>query len=285
MLDFVIGSLYYSFDEFKLEPRDDADIGTEVSPVPQLTICQIQGAGFSSSFEGQVVTTQGIVSADLGQSDRDGFYVQHRDCDGDPATSDGLFVYDRGRDLVSAGDEVIVRGQVKEFFGLTEIVLDDVEIVSSQNTLPEAVELDPPADPEASRQYFEAHEGMLVRVAAARVVGPTNRFGEFAAVTAGAIDGRHVFEDGPVGEIFRVDDAGLGPFDLKVGDNAIRLEGPLDYSFGNYKLQLITGPTIVTAPDPGKVGDVDRATLIWMTASCWKAGWARTPRGPMTRLT
>ncbi|MFQ5859344.1 MAG: endonuclease/exonuclease/phosphatase family protein, partial [Anaerolineae bacterium] len=83
------------------------------------------------------------------------------------------------------------------------------------------------------------------------------RFGEFAVVTADAIDSRHVFEDGPVGEIFLVDDAGIGPFDLKVGDNVAGLEGPLDYSFGNYKLQLITGPTIVESPDTGKVGDLD----------------------------
>jgi predicted extracellular nuclease len=256
-LDFVAGPLYYSFDNFKLEPRDDADIGTEVGPVPQVTICQIQGASFSSSLKGQTVVTQGIVYADLEKDGRDGFFIQDANCDGDPATSDGLFVYDRGRDLVSAGDEVIVRGEVKEFFGLTEVALDDVEIVSSGNPLPDAVELDPPADPDASRRYFEAHEGMLVRAASARVVGPTNRFGEFAAVTADAIDGRHVFEDGPVGEIFLVDDAGLGPFDLRVGDNVARLEGPLDYSFGNYKLQLTRGPTIVKMRDAGKPGDLD----------------------------
>lgn len=257
VLDYVVGPLYYSFDNFKLEPRDDADIGIEVAARPQQTICQIQGTGFNAALEGQTVTTRGVVIADLEESGRDGFFIQQPNCDGDPATSDGIFVYDRGQDFVSAGDEVIVRGRVKEFFGLTEIVLDDVEIVSSGNPLPEAVELDPPADLSASQQYFEALEGMLVRVEVTRVVGPTNRFGEFAVVTADAIDGRHVLEDGPLGEIFLVDDAGIGPFDLKVGDNVLGLEGPLDYSFGNYKLQLIRGPTIVVAPDPAKVGDLD----------------------------
>lgn len=257
MLHFVVGPLYYSFDTFKLEPRDDTDIGIEVGPVPQLTICQIQGSEFSSPFDGQVVTTRGIVTADLEQSGRDGFFVQHADCDGDAATSDGLFVFDRGRDLVSAGDDVVVRGQVKEFFGLTEIALDDIEVVSSGNPLPEPVELEPPADATASRRYFEALEGMLVRAASARVVGPTNRFGEFAVVTADAIEGRHIFEDGPVGEVFMVDDAGVGPFDLKVGDNVAGLEGVLDFSFGNYKLQLGRGPTIVRISEAGKTGDLD----------------------------
>lgn len=263
-LAFVVGPLYYSFDSFKLEPRDDADLGIEVGPVPAVAICQIQGADFSSSFKGRTVTTRGIVTADLEKDGRAGFFLQHparqdagQGCDGDPVTSNGVFVYDRGRDLVSAGDEVVVRGEVKEFFGLTEIALDDVDIVSSGNDLPEPVDLDPPADSDASRRYFEAREGMLVRVPSARVVGPTNQFGEFAVVTADAIEGRHVFEDGPVGEIFLVDDAGVGPFDLKVGDNIALLEGPLDFSFGSYKLQLVRGPTIVTLPDQGKVGDLD----------------------------
>jgi predicted extracellular nuclease len=99
---------------------------------------------------------------------------------------------------------------------------------------------------------------MLVHVRSTRVVGPTSRFGEFAVVTADAIEGRHVLEDGPVGEMFLIDDAGLGPFDLQVGDTVGALEGPLDYSFGNYKLQLLRGPLIVKSPDPGKAGDVDR---------------------------
>ncbi len=255
-LEFLIGPLHYSFDNFKLEPRNGDDIAGGAPP-PQVSTCQVQGAALSSSFVGQVVTAQGIVHADLEDSDRDGFYIQHPDCDGDPATSDGLFIYDRGRDLVSTGDEIVVQGEVKEFFGLTEIVLDDVEVVSSDNELPAPVTLDPPADADASQQYFEAREGMRVQVTSARVVGPTNRFGEFALVTADAIDGRHLFEDGPVGELFLVDDAGLGPFDLKVGDNVMGLEGPLDYSFGNYKLQLLRGPMIAKAPDPGKAGDLD----------------------------
>ncbi len=256
-LDFVVGPLYYSFDNFKLEPRDDTDIGTEVAPVPQVTICQIQGTDFSSDFEGQVVVTQGVVSADLEQSDREGFFIQDAACDSAPATSHGLFVFDRGRDLVSAGDKVVVRGLVKEFFGLTEIALDNLQVVSSGNELPAPIELDPPAEESAAQRYFEALEGMLVRATSAKVVGPTTRFGEFAVVTADAIDGRHVFEDGPVGEIFLVDDAGIGPFNLAVGDSVGGLEGPLDFSFGNYKLQLVRGPTIVKMEATGKQGDLD----------------------------
>ena len=256
-LDFVVGPLYYSFNNFKLEPRNDDDIGIEVGPVPEVAICEIQGADLSSSFKGQVVTTRGVVTTDLEKDGRDGFFVQREDCDSDPATSNALFVFDRGRDLVSSGDAVIVRGQVKEFFGLTEIALDDVQVVSAGNPLPEPVDLEPPADFDASRQYFEAREGMLVRVPSARVVGPTNGFGEFAVVTADAIEGRHVFEDGPVGEIFLVDDAGVGPFDLAVGDSVALLEGPLDFAFGNYKLQLIRGPTIVKMSEAGKTGDLD----------------------------
>ncbi len=257
-LGFVVGPLYYSFGHFKLAPRTDVDIDFTPVPPTQVTPCQIQGDGPLSPLEGNVVETRGIVTADLEKTPKRGFFLQQPGCDADPTTSDGLFVYDRGRDLVSAGDEVVVRGQVKEFHDLTELVLEQVEVASHGNPLPTPVVLDPPSDATESAHYFEAREGMLVRVPAAQVVGPTNRFGEFAVVTADVpLEGKHVFRDGPVGEIFLVDDAGVGPFQLKVGDALTGLVGVVDYAFGAYKLQLVQEPTVAKAPDPGKRGDVD----------------------------
>lgn len=256
-LDFVIGPLYYSFDAFKLEPRTDDDIGADVAPPAEVGVCDVQGTALSSPYLDRVVLVRGIVTADLEATDRDGFFIQQAGCDADPATSDALFIYDRGRDLVALGDDVRVRGEVREYFGLSEVAAERVDVVSGGNPLPQPVALDPPADAESSKVYFEAREGMLVQVPSARVVGPTSRFGEFAAVTADAIDTQHVFEGGPVGEIFLVDDAGVGPFGLRVGDNVVGLEGALDYSFSYYKLQLLREPTIFAAPDPGKPGDVD----------------------------
>ena len=49
-----------------------------------------------------------------------GFYLQDGG-DGDPATSDGVFVFDSGANLVAAGDVVQVTGQVGEFQGQTQI--------------------------------------------------------------------------------------------------------------------------------------------------------------------
>jgi len=257
-LSFIVGPLYYSFGSFKLEPRTDADIDFVPMPPTRVTLCQIQGDGFLSPLEGATVETRGIVTADLEKTPKRGFFVQHPACDDDPTTSDGLFVYDRGRDLVSTGDEVVMRGQVKEFYDLTEIVLENVQVVSRGNPLPVPEVLDPPADAAEADRYLEAREGMLVRVPAAQVVGPTNRFGEFAVVTADvALEGNHVFRDGPVGEVFLVDDAGVGPFQLKVGDALTGLVGVVDYSFGEYKLQLLEEPAVAEAPDLGKPGDVD----------------------------
>lgn len=257
-LGFVVGPLSYSFGNFKLVPRTDADIDFVPVPPTQVTLCQIQGDGFLSPLEGATVETRGIVTADLEATPKRGFFVQHPGCDDDPTTSDGLFVYDRGRDLVSVGDEVVIRGQVKEFYDLTEIVLENVEVVSRGNPLPAPEVLDPPADAAEADRYLEAWEGMRVRVPAVQVVGPTNRFGEFAVVTADVpLEDDHVFRDGPVGEVFLVDDAGIGPFQLKVGDALTDLVGVVDYSFGEYKLQLVEEPTVAEAPDPGKPGDVD----------------------------
>ena len=60
-----------------------------------LTIPEIQGDGQFSPVEGQVVTTTGVVTA-ISANGRD-MWIQDPNGDGDPATSDGLFVDDRDR--------------------------------------------------------------------------------------------------------------------------------------------------------------------------------------------
>ncbi|MEO1511019.1 MAG: choice-of-anchor I family protein, partial [Planctomycetota bacterium] len=68
------------------------------------TVGSIQGAGHISPFEGQVVTTSGIVTA----VDSDGFYLQDPTGDGDDATSDAIFVETGSAPTVVVGDEAEV---------------------------------------------------------------------------------------------------------------------------------------------------------------------------------
>ena len=76
------------------------------------TIMQIQGATHRSPLAGAPVRgVRGVVTARTGS----GFYVQDADGDGDPATSDALFVYTRRTPGVTVGDRVEVAGTVFEY--------------------------------------------------------------------------------------------------------------------------------------------------------------------------
>ncbi|MEN6392698.1 MAG: hypothetical protein ABFD53_02680 [Anaerolineaceae bacterium] len=88
--------------------------GIEQSPISGITpICAIQGDYFKSDYVEQVVRTQGIVTADLDITSQKGFFIQKESCDGDPATSDGIFIdLQSKQDIVAAGDEVEVLGVV-----------------------------------------------------------------------------------------------------------------------------------------------------------------------------
>ena len=73
---------------------------------PLVTIMDIQGEGHLSGYVGQTVTTTGIVTA----IDRNGYYMQDAEGDGNTATSDGIFVFTGSSPVITVGDEVEVSG-------------------------------------------------------------------------------------------------------------------------------------------------------------------------------
>jgi predicted extracellular nuclease len=79
---------------------------------PVVSIPQIQGAQHTSPFEGVNVTTTGVVTALA----FNGYYLQDPVGDGNPDTSDGIFVFRFGAG-VAIGDEVQVTDFVSEFVG------------------------------------------------------------------------------------------------------------------------------------------------------------------------
>lgn len=77
-----------------------------------LSIMEIQGVGHLSSFASQSVAgVQGVVTAVSGT----GFWMQDLNGDGDPRTSDAIFVYRGSRNRPAVGDLVSVSGRVDEF--------------------------------------------------------------------------------------------------------------------------------------------------------------------------
>lgn len=230
---------------------------------PTVTIMDIQGDGLSSPLAGQTVNTVGVVTA-VSRNGRD-MWIQDPLGDGDPATSDGIFVDDRDRlpdPKPEVGDLVSVTAEVEDQqFGtqLPRTILNDADdypftIISNGNPLPAPVPLTnlPELTISDGIEFWSALEGMLVSASNAPIVAPTSRFGEFTMlVKHNAKPGsgffpqtQHILVTDLGGEWVDynperviVDDATLPPLDVTPGDRVRSLVGIVDYTFGNYKLQ------------------------------------------------
>ena len=234
-------------------------------------IYTIQGAGDSAAVTG-LVETAGVVTGDY-QDGYDGFYIQSATGDDDPATSDGIFIYDPDTLLdVMPGMRVAVRGVAEERFSQTQIDLEREDVPNSlivpcgttANIAP--VTLDLPFD---SINGLEAYEGMRVTFSetltvtenfnlgrfgevwlssGSRLYNPTNIAAPGApaqAVEAANNLNRILLDDGssiqnpdPVPYLFN------GPT-LRLGDTVTNLTGVLGYGFGNYRVQPTQQPVFV----------------------------------------
>lgn len=209
-------------------------------------ICEIQDhdadqeAG--SSLEGETVTTTGVVYA----VQSNGFYLQDENCDDDTATSDGIFVFFDAQP--SLGDELEVTGEVDEFFLATEIVGQSLRLLSVGNDLPVPTPIDHEAA--ATPGYYETLEHMRVHLAYGQTYVGTNRFNESFLVPLAlgdSIDKRVRRTDDDPG-IFALDDGlngGASAF-LFAFDKVFKAQGPMAFTFGNYKL-LLEAPVDVEA--------------------------------------
>ena len=126
----------------------------------QTSICTIQGNGTSSPLAGQSLTTTGIVTAIYsGTGTVQGFFIEDPDCDGDPATSNGLFVYNPNTIGLSLGQRVSVSGTVIEFQGLTELTsVTNISVIGSGSVAPTDINL-----PISNSLLWERYEGMMLR--------------------------------------------------------------------------------------------------------------------------
>ena len=240
---------------------------------PPKPIYEIQGSGATSPLVGSRVTTTGVVTVILGG----GFFMQDPVGDGNPDTSDGIFVF-TGNSLartVAPGDQVKVTGTVSEFRSSTRPEDLPLTELSGSITLVKTgtgAALPPPVliedrpdtaiDPDGIEE-FEKLEGMLVEIQTPRVVGPTNGFGELLVVASG--DQSHTTAAGnilvqPLGfdevdynpERIMLDDearfaGGTGSgtrinnpqVQAVVGDTATgNIGGAMDYQFSNYRVQV-----------------------------------------------
>jgi len=157
-------------------------------------IYAIQGSGSATPLAGRTVTTQGVVVGDFqGLSPAlGGFYLQDVTGDGDPLTSNGIFVFNRGRTTVSLGSVVRVTGRAEEFQDQTQIsatvtgaAIIDCGIAATVE--PTDVYLPFPED-EGGVPYLERYEGMLVRLPQTLFVTEHFQLGRFGQVVLSSGD-------------------------------------------------------------------------------------------------
>lgn len=233
-------------------------------------IYEIQGSGDSSLLDGQPVTTEGVVTVDLQKTDeRQGFFLQAIDGDGDPTTSDGVLVHHQdtwGFDP-SVGDHVRITATVDEYFGMTEldyVELDTAEICGTAKVKPLRIQTrDFNATPE---QY----EGMFLQFKGHLFVTDTynlHTYGEIWLGDDGVIEqptneypgdpdpnsSMNVLARDNMSQSVMIEDGSrysnptTVPFlrqggTLRIGDRTRNPEGAILYDFGEYKMTNSTDP-------------------------------------------
>ncbi|MDV3221698.1 ExeM/NucH family extracellular endonuclease [Intrasporangium sp.] len=150
------------------------------------TIPEIQGDGPEVTTRGSV-RVEGIVVGDYeGASSLRGFYVQAAEGDGNPATSDAIFVFEPSdEDLVAVGDRVLVVGRAGEYQGQSQISLTGDPVPCGTGSVEPAAVSFPVENPTTLERY----EGMLVTVPQTMTVTEHFQLGRFGQVVVSS-DGR-----------------------------------------------------------------------------------------------
>ncbi|WP_319460342.1 lamin tail domain-containing protein [Micromonospora sp. RTP1Z1] len=186
-----------SVGEVQGRTGDDENGRTDRSP-----LAPASGNGTSSTlYDVRGVITQKSLTRTSAGADQYGFYLQSRTGteDGDPLSSDGIFVFTGsfttliGGYAPTVGDEVVLRGRVSEFFSQTQLSgASLVRKLDSGLDVDTAVQVDdatPPADATGADLFWERHEGARMKV----------RSG------SGVSAPRHIFSSTADSEIYLVD--------------------------------------------------------------------------------
>jgi predicted extracellular nuclease len=170
------------------------------------TIAAIQGTGDTSPLVGQLVSTQGVVTADYRTGGFNGFYLETGGAggaeadDATPGASDAIFVFGSvSAGQVTVGESVQVTGKVSEFQGQTEI--ESPTVTQLGTALPAVVpDVIPWSDLTTDAQK-EAHEGELMAPQGTFTVSDafdTNFFGSIT-LASGDTPLRQPTDAGPAG--------------------------------------------------------------------------------------
>ncbi|MEU5937837.1 lamin tail domain-containing protein [Micromonospora sp. NPDC047548] len=179
-------------------PTTDAESG----PADRSPLAPASGNGTSSAlYDVRGVITQLSLSLTSAGAEQRGFWLQSRvgATDGDPTSSDGIFVFTGSFSTLiggyppTVGDEVVLRARVSEYFNSTQLSSASlVRKVASGLDVDSEVEVAvaaPPADLVEAQRWWERHEGARLKVRAG----------------SGAVSGRDVFSSTADAETWVVD--------------------------------------------------------------------------------
>lgn len=244
-----------------------------------IPIYQLQGAGLASPYVETWVDTYGRVTGVL----NDGFYLQDPVGDGDPATSDGIFVYTYKAPTVSQGQCVhLTRAYVDEFYEKTE--LSRLKAITPSDHCPnqtvQATAIPLPHLGLTPTATYEAYEGMVVAMnnLTGTVQGPTKHFtgGDMEVALLPTtlqayLHGSRVFQADPIAMnvlVYITNELGATLPEvawgatLVVGDDQAEeraVTAILDYNFGKYQLHLLPATPITVMPsDPPSVREPEQ---------------------------
>lgn len=260
--------------------------------IANVEIFDVQGSGDASPYVGIGVHLDNNIVTGVGAS---GFYVQTPDArdDGNPLTSNGVYVYTGSAPTVTMGDDVSFDASVSEYYNLTELgSVANLVINSSGNALPTPITLDaaaPSPDPDAlycGATNFECIEGMRVSIADGIVTRANQSFtgDDYAEVfisaagkrslrepnlnyglvtTPGDNDAAAIWDGNP--EIFEMDADGLLPAFNGValnGGSTFNGVGVISYNYGDYQFVPTTLNITDDAPMPRPVADAGDANIL-----------------------
>ncbi|MCD4669386.1 MAG: hypothetical protein K8S14_02950 [Actinomycetia bacterium] len=138
----VKGPLFYEYDEWRIQPRDNNDITINGGGGggDAYTCYEIQGQQEDSPFYGQTVSVTGIVTADPDDyTATSSIYSALSDAGGGPWS--GLLMYSSDLAGLQSGDSVTVTGVVDEYFGMTELKYPLSYVVhSTGHSLPDPIQ-------------------------------------------------------------------------------------------------------------------------------------------------
>ena len=260
--------------------QPSADPGAEAV----VAIGTVQGSGERSPLEGEEVIVEGVVTGNFGKH-LGGWFLQDAG-DGNPATSDALFVLSDGDSPVRRGDRLRVRGRVLEHGDndTTVTALRPVELQMLEGDAEVApLKLGGPPDDwerlEGMRVWVDAplaisghrnlaRHGVLVASFGGRLAAPTEVAapGPDALAAAAENDRRSVLIDDALDHehpdhVWYLPDHAQAP---RTGGVLTGVDAVVDQRAGEYRLQLLKQPVLQPAPrpDPPTVaGDLRIAVL------------------------